>query len=209
MHAADQPETIAPHAAATPAPARWSSLAPSDPDRLVVQIVGMRRRHLRTVMRIEAQVYPRPWSTGLYLGELALRSSRAYYVARVHGEVVAYGGLMVTGEDGHITTLAVDPQWRRLKLASRLLVVLARDAIRRQVTALTLEVRVSNVAAQELYRRFGFAPAGVRKRYYVETNEDALVMWAHDVDSPEYRRRLTAIESSIPGRTLFEGPALS
>lgn len=164
---------------------------------IAVQIVAMRRRHLRSVLRIEAQVYPRPWSMGLYMSELALRSTRAYYVARVKGAVVGYGGLMVSGEDGHITTLAVDPEWHRRKLASRLLLTLARDAISRQVKSLTLEVRVGNVAAQALYRRFGFAPAGVRKRYYVESNEDALVMWAHDVDGPDFARRLHTIESAL------------
>ncbi|MDP8936698.1 MAG: ribosomal protein S18-alanine N-acetyltransferase [Actinomycetota bacterium] len=172
------------------------------PDDLVVHLVPMRRRHLRSVLRIESQVYPRPWSLSLFMSELALRTSRAYYVARVGGEVVGYAGLMVSCDDGHVTTLAVDPAWHRRKIASRLLLTLAGEAIRRGAASLTLEVRVSNVAAQELYRRFGFRPAGIRKNYYVETNEDALVMWAHDVDSPEYLRRLAEIEAGIPGVTL-------
>jgi len=174
------------------------------PDDVVVHMVPMRRRHLRSVLRIEAQVYPRPWSLSLFMSELALRSSRAYYVARVGGEVAGYGGLMVTCDDGHVTTLAVDPAWHRRKIGSRVLLTLAGEAIRLGATSLTLEVRVSNVAAQELYRRFGFVPAGIRKNYYVETNEDALVMWAHDVDTPEYLRRLTAIEAEIPGVTLVD-----
>ncbi len=171
-------------------------------DELVVHLVPMRRRHLRSVLRIESQVYPRPWSLGLFMSELALRTSRAYWVARIDGAVVGYCGLMVTGEDGHVTTLAVDPAWQRRKVGSRLLLTLAREAIARGVTSLTLEVRVGNRGAQELYRAFGFAPAGIRKNYYVETNEDALVMWAHDVDTPEYRRRLAEIEAGIPGVTL-------
>jgi ribosomal-protein-alanine N-acetyltransferase len=171
---------------------------------LVVHLVPMRRRHLRSVLRIEAQVYPRPWSLSLFMSELALRTSRAYWVARVDGAVVGYCGLMVTADDGHVTTLAVDPAWHRRKIASRLLVTLAREAIRRGVTGLTLEVRMGNRAAQELYRAFGFRPAGVRRKYYVETNEDALVMWADDVDSDDYAERLAAIEASIPGATLVE-----
>jgi ribosomal-protein-alanine N-acetyltransferase len=173
-----------------------------DPEQLVVHVVPMRRRHLRSVLRIEAQVYPRPWSLSLFVSELALRTTRAYYVARVNGTVCGYGGLMVSEEDGHVTTLAVDPAWHRNKIGTRLLLALARDAIRRGAVNLTLEVRVSNDAAQEMYRRFGFRPAGIRKNYYVETNEDALVMWAHDVDTPEYLRRLVDIEAGIPGETL-------
>src|SRR4051794_27236734 len=160
--------------------------APSRPPELAVHLVSMRRRHLRSVLRIEAQVYPRPWSLSLFMSELALRSTRAYYVARVEGMVVGYAGLMMTVDDGHVTTIAVDPAWHRHKIGSRLLLNLAREAILGGATSLTLEVRVSNAPAQELYRRFGFRPAGVRKNYYVETNEDALVMWADDVDSHAY-----------------------
>ena len=174
-----------------------------DPAELVVHIVPMRRRHLRAVLRVESQVYARPWSLSLFVSELALRSSRAYYVARVGGVLCGYGGLMVTEDDGHITTLAVDPAWHRNKIGTRVLLTLAREAIRRGASNLTLEVRVGNHAAQELYRRFGFRPAGIRRNYYVETNEDALVMWAHDVDTPEYGRRLDDIEAAIPGVTLI------
>ena len=173
---------------------------------LDVQLVPMRRRHLRSVMRIEVQVYPRPWSLSLFMSELALRSTRVYYVARVDGVVAGYAGLMMTVDDGHITTIAVDPDWHQHKIATRLLLALARQAIARGATSLTLEVRVGNKAAQELYRKFGFRPCGIRKNYYVETNEDALVMWADDVDSDEYAERLDRIEASIPGRTIVEEP---
>ena len=76
-------------------------------------------------------------------------------------------------------------------------------AIRHGCHAVTLEVRVSNSAAQAMYRRFGFQPAGVRARYY-ENTEDAIVMWAHDVDRAPYLERLAAIEEEIPGRTVSE-----
>ena len=173
-------------------------------DQMVVHMVPMRRRHLRSVLRIEAQVYPRPWSLSLFMSELALRTSRAYWVARVDGAVVGYCGLMVTVDDGHVTTLAVDPAWQRRKIGSRLLLTLAREAMSRGVTGLTLEVRVGNRAAQEMYRKFGFRPAGIRKNYYVETSEDALVMWADEVGTPEYARRLADLEAGIPGVTLVE-----
>ena len=182
-------------------------MAVRDEDRNVeldVQLVPMRRRHLRSVMRIEVQVYPRPWSLSLFMSELALRSTRVYYVARVEGVVAGYAGLMMTVDDGHITTIAVDPAWHRHKLATRLLLGLARQAIARGATSLTLEVRVGNKAAQELYRKFGFRPCGIRKNYYVETNEDALVMWADDVDSEEYAERLETVGDTVPGTTIVD-----
>ena len=175
---------------------------PGDPDALEVRITPMRRRHLRGVLRIEQQVYPRPWTFGLFLGEITQRASRVYLVARVGSEVVGYSGMFRALDDGHITTIAVDPAWQRRGIATRMLLALARAAVDRGCRNLTLEVRMSNSGAQALYQRFGFVPAGVRKGYYPETGEDALVMWAHDVDTPEYGRRLAEIEAGIPGVTL-------
>ena len=172
-------------------------------DGLEVHLVPMRRRHLRGVLRIEGQVYPRPWSLSLFMSELALRSTRSYTVARVDGIVVGYCGLMLTGEDAHVTTIAVDPAWHRRGIATRLLVHMAHTALDRGAQNLTLEVRVSNKPAQELYARFGFRAAGVRKGYYVETNEDALVMWANGIDGDDYQRRLARLESGIAGTTII------
>ncbi len=173
---------------------------------LAVQIVPMRRRHLRSVLAIEAKVYPRPWSLGLFLGELNLHVARSYFVARAAGRVIGYGGLMFSLEDAHVTTLAVDPAWQRHKVGQRLMVVLAREAVRRGSENLTLEVRVSNEAAQALYRRFGLAPVGIRKGYYVESGEDAIVMWAHGIDDEAYAGRLLRLWGDIPGPTLVEHP---
>ena len=174
---------------------------------LHVTVTSMRRRHLRSVLRIEAQVYPRPWSLGLFMSELALKTTRVYLAAKVGNEVVGYAGLMITGSDGHVTTVAVDPDWHRNGIGTRLMLGLCSAAAARGCTGLTLEVRVSNTGAQELYRAFGFAPAGVRKNYYTETNEDAIVMWAHDIDLAAHRQRLDAIAASVPGTTTWEGVA--
>jgi len=164
----------------------------------------MRRRHLRSVLRIEAQVYARPWSLALFMSELGLRATRSYVVARVGGTVVGYAGLMLSGDDAHVTTIAVDPEWHRHRIGTRLLLFLARESLRREARNLTLEVRVSNHGAQALYLQFGFKPAGIRKNYYQETNEDALVMWAEDIDTADYRERLLELEAQVPGTTYIE-----
>jgi ribosomal-protein-alanine N-acetyltransferase len=177
-----------------------------EPEGLVVHVVSMRRRHVRSVVHIENQVYPHPWTMSLFLSELALRSTRAYLVARVGREVVGYAGMMLTADEGHITTIAVDPRWQRRGVATRLLLALAREGIDRGAPGLTLEVRPSNKGAQELYRRFGFRPVGVRKSYYAETKEDALIMWAHDVQDREYAALLDAVERGIDGETIVQPP---
>jgi ribosomal-protein-alanine N-acetyltransferase len=173
-------------------------------DDLVVHVQPMRRRHVRGVLRIESQVYPRPWSAALFQSELALRETRAYYVARVGHQLVGYGGLMMTLDDGHVTTLAVDPAWHRHHIGTRLLLALAREGIARGATALTLEVRLSNQGAQALYRRFGFDAVGVRRGYYQDTGEDALIMWSRGVREPAYAELLAGHERRLHGRTVFE-----
>ena len=171
---------------------------------VAVTIEPMRKRHLRAVHRIDQQVYRNPWSTALYLQELAQRDSRIYVVARVRRTVVGYGGLMAVLGDGHITSVAVDPEWEGRSIGTRLMLALAAGGVAMGCEALTLEVRMSNERAQGLYRRFGFGPAGVRKDYYPEFGEDALVMWAHDVHLPAYGERLTAISGTIRGETLYD-----
>ncbi len=175
-----------------------------DPDA-VIRLEPMRRRHLRGVLRIEEAVNPRPWSLSLFLSELRYTDSRAYVVARLGHDLVGYAGLMLVAGDGHITNVGVDPARRRLGVASAMLLALVHRALDEGAEALTLEVRMSNTGAQDLYRRFGFAPAGVRKNYYADANEDALIMWATEIDSPTYRERLRVIEAELPYPVLLEG----
>jgi ribosomal-protein-alanine N-acetyltransferase len=94
--------------------------------------------------------------------------------------------------------VAVDPGAHRRKVASRLLFALISEARRRGATACTLEVRVANRAAQGLYQQFGFAPVGIRKNYYAETGEDALIMWAEGLQSAEYALRLAELARRVP-----------
>lgn len=168
----------------------------------VVHIVPMRPRHLTSVVRIDNEVYPRPWSRSLYQGELAQpEPKRVYVVARVGRQVVGHAGLVFVLDQGHITTVAVDPQWQGRGIGTGLVLAIVREAVARDAAAITLEVRAGNVVAQRLYERFGFQAEGVRKGYYAEPNgapgEDAVIMWAHDVGSPAYRARLARIADEV------------
>jgi ribosomal-protein-alanine N-acetyltransferase len=173
-------------------------------DASPIVVCPMRRRHLRAVLRIEAKNSPRGWSLGLFMSELSYRDARVYLVAKREGRVVGFAGLLFAADDGHVTTVSVDPDVQQQRVATRMMLVLVERALERGVEALTLEVRPSNTAAVNLYQRFGFAPVGVRKNYYRETNEDALVMWATDVQSEAYRERLATIAASLPAATEVE-----
>jgi [ribosomal protein S18]-alanine N-acetyltransferase len=185
----------------------WDNEDPTLPDDIpdadaggvagAVRIVPLRRRHLRNVVQIEEANYPRPWTSTVFLSELAQRRSRRYTVATIGPLTVGYCGLMIVSEDGHITTLTVDPAWHRRGIGTVLLLDQARAAPALGVRHLTLEVRASNTPAQLLYQRFGFAPVGVRRNYYSETGEDAIVMWARDIDTADYAQRLADIDAPL------------
>ena len=163
-----------------------------------LEVSRMRRRHLRGVMAIERQVYPRPWSPNLFLSEMSESRNRCYLVARLDREVVGYGGLICYGEEAHVTNVAVDPQHQRRMIATRLFHDLMVNAIEMGAEAVSLEVRVSNWGAQRIYSRYGFRPVGVRKNYYQELKEDALIMWADQVRTPAYAERLARIAHELP-----------
>jgi [ribosomal protein S18]-alanine N-acetyltransferase len=164
---------------------------------LEVEITAMRRRHLPAVLRIEGKVYPRPWSAGLFLSELAQKGSRGYFVARHQGKVVGYAGVMILGDEGHVTNIAVDPSFHRHRIGSRLMLRLIEESRERSVRSMTLEVRRANAGAQAMYRKFGFQTVGVRRGSYVETGEDAYIMWAEGVWTPEYERRLERVRATL------------
>lgn len=174
-------------------------------DDAEVCVTPMRRRDLRSVLRIDAQQDHKGWSLGLYLAELKRTADRRYLVAKVGGEVVGFVGILFGGPDAHVTTIAVDDARRRRQIAKRLMLVGTRQAVAHGCENLTLEVRAGNTAAIALYRRFGMAPAGVRPQYYADIGEDALIMWVHDIDTADYAERLAAIAASLGRPTIVEG----
>src|SRR5438105_10925916 len=97
---------------------------PPDPE-----ITRMKRRHLKGVMAIERQVYPRPWSPSLFLSEMSETNNRAYLVARIGRDVVGYGGMICYGDEAHITTIAVDPEHHRRRIGTRLMNELLLEAL--------------------------------------------------------------------------------
>lgn len=169
---------------------------------VAVRVEPMHRGHLRQVDGIERQVYTTPWSKGLWTDELRRRDrdgDRVYLCATEAdgSRLLGYAGLLLVVGDGHVATVAVDPSRQGRGLGAVLLLGLARAGIGAGCRSLTLEVRVSNEPARRLYDRFGFVPAGTRAGYYPDNGETALVMWAHDVDRPDYAARLDRIEATL------------
>ena len=158
-------------------------------DRLMT-IRPLHEEDLDAVIEVESASFVEPWSRSLFAEEIA-QPTRRYLVALAGEAACGYGGIMLVGEDAHVVTLAVAPEYREQGVASRLLMGLIDVARAGDAKHLTLEVRESNQAALELYRKFGFEPAGTRKGYYA--TEDAVVMWAVDIDSVDYQVTLASI----------------
>lgn len=148
----------------------------------MTQIRAMVAADLEEVATLEMANQPSPWSERTLRDELATEN-RTYLVAgdeTIHG----FAGLMVVGDEAHVTNLLVHPDHRGRGIGRSLMVALIEAALERGARHLTLEVRTRNEAARKLYSRMGLAPVGVRPRYYGD--DDALILWAHDIDRPEY-----------------------
>ncbi len=146
-------------------------------DLLDISIEQMRVSDIDRVLEIEALSYPTPWSRRAFQSELTDNAYAHYYVARCNGEIVGYVGMWVILDEAHITNIAVHPDFRRKGIGRRLLKAMFEEAKTYGGTRMTLEVRVSNYSAQTLYRELGFVDRGIRKGYYSDTNEDAIIMW--------------------------------
>lgn len=162
--------------------------------RIGMNLRPMRPDDIPAVVELEAATYDSAWSAAIFGDEIGL-DNRVYLVAEDENGLAGYGGMMFVVDEAHVTTLAVAPNRRGAKVGTRIMADLVDEAIRRGSVHLTLEVRVTNVVAQDLYRRFGMAPVGVRKDYY--QTEDALIMWAHEIDGPEYAERMRSIREEL------------
>jgi len=143
-----------------------------------IAVAPMCVEDLADVLEIENASFSTPWSRDSFLHELLENERAVYLVAKdVLGKVAGYVGMWVIFDEGHITNVAVHPLFRNRGIGSLLLTRLAEVCREHDVKFLTLEVRRSNLAAQNLYYKHGFVHMGVRRRYYLDNNEDALIMW--------------------------------
>jgi ribosomal-protein-alanine N-acetyltransferase len=170
-----------------------------EPDPLPwVAIARMRKEDIEHVSRLERRCYSMPWSSSAYVTEIGNPS--AYYTVAKNDEgvIVGYAGMWVKMDEMHITTIAVDPSRRGLRIGERLLIDLMEYGMAHGAGRVTLEVREHNRAARHMYLKFGYVEVAVRRHYYSDTGENAIVMWLNDLFDPtfltnmrEFKRRAT------------------
>lgn len=142
-----------------------------------VLIRPLNRGDIKQVVEIERVSFRDPWKEDAFYSELHNREISKFLVIELNGKIVGYGGMWIVEDEAHLVNLAIHPDHRRCGLGRRLLMALFDMAKKRGVERITLEVRASNTAAQAFYKKFGFQEIAIRKGYYRDTHEDAVVMW--------------------------------
>lgn len=185
-------------------------------ENIPYEVAPMRVSDIDDVMQIERQSFPTPWTPSAYRYELKHNRNAYYYVVRPANEslavqdredgswrlrlrrllsptasqersVLGYIGFWVVAGEAHISTIAIDPEARRQGLGELLLVHIVEKAMNEDADFITLEVRVSNRAAQHLYEKYGFERTDRRKNYYSDNREDAWIMTLESLDRPEFK----------------------
>ncbi len=141
------------------------------------RIVRASHKHIADISVIEKLSFKIPWSLESITEELTQNEAAVYFCAEANGKVIGYAGMWQVCDEGHITNIAVHPEYRCSGVGNALVKALLSEAKERGIKALTLEVRDSNYTAQALYKKHGFTPAGKRMSYYADNNEDAIIMW--------------------------------
>jgi ribosomal-protein-alanine N-acetyltransferase len=163
-----------------------------------IVIEDMRVEDIPAVQIVENASFPLPWPANAFRHELTQNKNAHYLVAREGEQIVGYAGLWLSLDEAHITTFAVLPEYRRRKIGERMLLSIFERAERLGAEWLTLEVRASNLAAQRLYEKYGFRPAGIRRRYYSDNNEDAIIMWTERLRDRSVRERIAKLKDALP-----------
>lgn len=128
------------------------------------------------VLLVEEQCFTTPWSRAGFVAEM--KNELSYYLVMIEsGKIIGYAGMWIIVDEAHVTNVAILSEYRGRRLGERLMGELIQHAKARGAVSMTLEVRTTNITAQSLYEKFGFTSRGVRRNYYTDNQEDALIMW--------------------------------
>ncbi len=158
----------------------------------MLEILPMTAEHIEDVLQVEQACFTLPWTKEDFEREMKENKLAIYRIAVLNGKVVGYAGMWHVVTEGHITNIAVLEQYRRQGIAKALMEEIIHIAEQQEMIGITLEVRISNLAAQKLYTSYGFRPEGFRKKYYLDTKEDAVIMWKYFPNYENYEQETTS-----------------
>lgn len=156
----------------------------------MIQVIPMQEAHIDGVLAVEEASFSVPWTRGDFEREIKENGMAVYFVAMDGEKIVGYAGMWHVITEGHITNVAVLHEYRRQGIGELLMQSMEKVAQERQMIGITLEVRINNEAAQRLYVKYGFRPEGLRKNYYSDTHEDAVIMWKYYPVYEDYEKTL-------------------
>lgn len=168
-----------------------------------LRVIRMNESHIPAVRDIELRAFQSTWPEDAFITEVRRNRSARYLVVCEAEDVLGYVGIWLVEDEAHITSIAVDPERRGQRLGSKLLYCMIELCRQEGARWITLEVRDDNEVALRMYRRFGFARVGRRKKYY-KGGQDALVMWAGNLQSQSYGARLERLRSTWEPNELKE-----
>lgn len=143
--------------------------------KLTIRLAGV--EDIKVMAELDKVCFSSPWSEESFAGEILRNRLALYFVGLVEDQVIGYAGLWRIEDEGHITNVAVHPDYRQRGIGELLVSSLIDHTGKMGIRSHTLEVRVSNDAAIQLYEKLGFQEAGRRKKYYEDNGEDAMIMW--------------------------------
>lgn len=143
------------------------------------EIIPMTAAHIDGVLAVEEATFSIPWTRKDFEREMTENNLAIYFVAVAEGKIVGYAGMWHVITEGHITNVAVLEEYRKQGIGDALMDHLEQVALEKEMIGITLEVRINNTAAQRLYHKHGYRAEGLRKNYYPDTHEDAVIMWKY------------------------------
>ena len=155
-------------------------------------ITKMTNDDIDDVVAIEEEAYgEHHWSKSSFYDEMSNNLAHYYSAKTSDGKLVGYAGTWHILDEGHITTIAVKKDYMRKHIGEAIIVKILEDCYDSGIKYLTLEVRVSNTPAINLYTKYGFNSLGTRKGYYQDNNEDALIMWTENIFYDKFKSKFT------------------
>ncbi len=161
-------------------------------------ITKMTNDDIDDVVAIEEEAYgEHHWSKSSFYDEMSNNLAHYYSAKTSDGELVGYAGTWHILDEGHITTIAVKKDYMRKHIGEAIIVKILEDCYDSGIKYLTLEVRVSNTPAINLYTKYGFNSLGTRKGYYQDNNEDALIMWTENIFYDKFKSKFTENQEKL------------
>jgi len=153
-----------------------------------ITLQEMTKEHINSIMEIESTAFGKyHWSENSFIAEINNKLAHYYVSTDNGGKVISYCGFRDILGEGHITTFAVRDTYRGQKIAEQMMIYIFEKAKELEIKWFTLEVRVSNIPAINLYKKYGFESIGTREKYYQDNNEDALIMWTPNIYSDKLK----------------------